>query len=737
MKVPLQVLPHHQGNKTKLEVWANKTQYIVEPPTPPYIYSDDARCPAALVHEKVIKRSLKDLKEKEYWQHFFSSTSPIKEMRGDNTYEDHIQFHHRIFIDSPDFILSWPNTAPLKIMYVDLEQDSVPGIFPHPDVNPIIAIAFAIDDGPTNVLAAEQLDDHAILRKFLSVVSQEDPDVIVTYNGNAYDIPLLLRRCEVNDLSSDALARSGTLRINSQGQYEEIEARGRVYFDVYLHVLHDQTLSGIKNKKMKTVAEWMKIGPVIRADVDNMRSLVGKPELKDYVANDVHLTRELAKVYMPITDALAEVLRIPFDMASNYSQFLIGTITQGRAVHGAGFVADGDNAHRNSEIYEHMKDLDEKLKATDPRIYMAESFHTSTWKIDFKSMYPTIYTTFNLSPETVRLIKMEDYDDRYEIIREGDHLILKIPDTNLRVRFIIQVDLEKQGNIPQTFVKILERRFALKKRRQEAKDEGERARLHALENALKIVPNAVNGNNGSGASPFGNVLCYISCTGIGRLLCDLIRPGIIGSLIEEDTDGFFITNPVDLNQMNKNIKIFVEDLGLKCYLEVEQDAMGPSYFYKTKNYIIIDEKGRFKKKGGAMIGSDKPPFADIIIERVGRTLLLERDRLREVMTEVSDLAKYSLPDFFLSVHLHKSKTDYGLGSMHRQLADQYNELTGEPHKPGQQVMYAKTMRGYTLSGKVRREELDLSYYQGIVDDILESLSVWSLLRPQSSIDDYT
>lgn len=736
MRVPLQMQPYHTGSETLLEIYHNGNRHIVTPPTLPYLYSFNPEHPGAVISEPFEKTLLSNHKKAQVYRHYYQATKDIKENRTEDTFEDHIQFHHRCLIDFPEFILSYANTHPLKKLDFDVEQDSTPGAFPNAQENPVIAIGHAINDGLVQKKLTKGLDDRILLRTFMASIEDEDPDVIVTYNGNFYDVPLIMERCEIHGIDTSPFTRYGEISINTKGRYTSINCSGRVFFDVYLHVLHDQTIYGIKNKKMKTVAEWMKIEPIIKEDTNNMRALVATPKLATYVGNDVHLTRELAKVYMPICEQLAEVLRLPFDMAANYSQFMIGTIVQGRAIHHAGFVADGNNYQRNTEIFDSIPP-GKKLHAAEPRIYQEKTLFKKTYRIDFKSMYPTIYATFNISPETVELLRIDPYQDEYKIERKDEFLICYIPDVNLGVRFVIKIDLSTEGYIPQTNKKILKRRYELKKQWQDA-DSKERPRLHALQNALKIVPNAINGYNGSPAAPFGNILCYILCTGIGRYLCEGVRADVIDFLIEEDTDGFYISEPVSVEHMNADLDQWVEtQFGLKNYLGLEIDNLGASYFYVCKNYIFIDEKGEFKVKGAALKGSHKPPLADKVIERVGKAMLLDPPMLRDIVNQVRSLSNYELSDFTLSTHFRKAPDSYGEGSMQATLIQQYIEVYGKEPELNQQIYYVKTITGYVLlSNLASRAYIDTTYYSRIIDDILENLDVENILNPQSSIDKY-
>ena len=216
MRVPLQMQPYHTGSETLLEIYQNGVRHIVNPPTLPYLYSFNPEHPGSYIMDAFQKTLLSNRKKAQVYRHYYESTKEIKDNRTEDTFEDHIQFHHRCLIDFPDFALSYSNTNPLKILYFDVEQYSEPGRFPDPEIDPVIAIATAINDGPIQKKLTKALDDRILLRTFMATIEDEDPDVIVTYNGNYYDIPLIIKRCEIHGIDSSAFARHGDISINTK-----------------------------------------------------------------------------------------------------------------------------------------------------------------------------------------------------------------------------------------------------------------------------------------------------------------------------------------------------------------------------------------------------------------------------------------------------------------------------------------------------------------------------------------
>src|SRR6202022_3110657 len=175
----------------------------------------------------------------------------------------------------------------------------------------VIAIGWAVDDEPPQVVLGDGKTDADILEQFVRAVETLDPDVLVGYNVAGYDLPMIVKRLRQNGIDARRLSRSG--RALSEEDEDGPNIDGRLVYDVFNSVKLDQTLHGIKDLKLKTVGEWMRFN-VIRENVSDTRSLVGTTRLAEYNRNDVILTRNLAKIYWKNFIALAEMYGAPLNV---------------------------------------------------------------------------------------------------------------------------------------------------------------------------------------------------------------------------------------------------------------------------------------------------------------------------------------------------------------------------------------------------------------------------------------
>jgi DNA polymerase I len=98
--------------------------------------------------------------------------------------------------------------------------------------------------------------DKKVVEQFVKFVKDEDPDIIVTYNGDAFDWPYLQERAEESGLRVD-VGRDGSTPISHKGAIPRISVTGRANVDLYRIVERD--LGEIKVKTLKLVSEALGI----------------------------------------------------------------------------------------------------------------------------------------------------------------------------------------------------------------------------------------------------------------------------------------------------------------------------------------------------------------------------------------------------------------------------------------------------------------------------------------------
>lgn len=353
MKSVLYIQTIEDNNKTKLLIYQNQQAHVVELPFKPYFYSTKLLPHISNKYEETKLRPVDTLKETTLYKYEFNSIKEIKTNRvglSEYVIAADVPYLHRLSIDKPEFFEKYFQTEPLNIMYLDIEVDSI-GIFPKYDINPIISIGYAFNDEKPVVLAINKLEegDKQILEKLNEVVFQRNPDIIVGYNINLFDIPYIFNRMSMHKISTKAWNRTKSEAFYKAFNEMKVNIQGRVIFDVIIEVFQDQTIHGI-SRNMKDVGKFFAIQEkirkidgysdyeIIKEDVHVTRPLIGTEQLRKYNESDILLTRELSKMYLSNVLALSEQLQVPLNVMIKKTTNMLGSIFYARELKKKGII---------------------------------------------------------------------------------------------------------------------------------------------------------------------------------------------------------------------------------------------------------------------------------------------------------------------------------------------------------------------------------------------------------------
>src|SRR3990167_280669 len=307
MNIPLYVKKFEvkDRDKTKLEIWYNKQKKIIDLPFLPYFYDKNSLNIGEAIKEKVRITLLSSLSEVEAYKYSFPSVNYIPLHRTSTSFEHDIPYIQRVAIDTPYFYEQYNQKDDLDIMYFDIETDST-GVFPKANINPITTISYMINDSSPVTYSINSLEegDDNVLMSFLKDMRKIDPDVLVGYNCNFFDLPYIINRLRFNRRSTTLLTRGkGEAYFINDKNEMIINIKGRCIFDVFDEVLKDQTLYGITSRKMKDIAKWFNVEKTINSshqykdyeiiteDLGIIRSIIGTKRLERYCESDVLITK--------------------------------------------------------------------------------------------------------------------------------------------------------------------------------------------------------------------------------------------------------------------------------------------------------------------------------------------------------------------------------------------------------------------------------------------------------------
>jgi DNA polymerase, archaea type len=749
MKIPLFAKTCNQG--TMMEIWSNKTRTISDLPFKPYLYSTSPRpeIPCCVTKENV--KFISDIKEHPVYKYHFNSVKEIPNFRNNESMECDIPFIQRTAIDKPNFFLDYPNTSPLKIMYLDIEVYTT-GKFPKPEINKIISIGFAVNNEKPEVINIKDKyeDDKEILKVFLQRLKEINPDVIVTFNGNYFDIPYIIERLYIHNIPSYAFTRSPEANecwFLDDNNKKKIYIIGRVMFDIFDEAKIDQTLFGIASRKMKDIAQWFNIDKkiknqkelenyeIITEDVSNTEPLIGTPSLIAYQISDVLITRELCNIYLPNIITLSEMMQLPLNITARRTASTIATIYYARELKKKNIISDLPNYKRFPQIFG-TPTIIIKRGREESTFTGGTSFQGATVlinkeyqgivikninKVDYSGLYPSIICNFKLSPESISLIEEKPFIDETFILNNfGDYYELEFSDIKIHKNLKIKV-MTKEGFLPKEIQNFMNEREIIKTLMSNETDINTITILNSRSWCYKILGNSSYGVNGSGFYKYGNVLVAITITAIGRYLIKFVINKLQNKHIEIDTDGAYVADKIDAIKLSQELNDFIkEKIGFTTNFKLEKDIYKSGFFLKMKNYILINEKGKLIKHGVSLKASSKNLIFAYTLDKIARILLEEPEKLESTAIECyNSINTASIKQFIQRTQINRPLNQYSSqpsagkkGCLQVQVGKQSESFHESNTTVGDSISYVKGHYGYKIRENVKStDDIDKEYYR--------------------------
>jgi DNA polymerase, archaea type len=449
--------------------------------------------------------------------------------------------------------------------YLDYDIEVLPkedGSFPTSDKCPIIIISIAFEppykDLDTLVLSTKTncQDEDELLLKFLDIIDQYDPDIIVGYNINEFDNQYVTDRLDIHDIKNN-------IGRNKQGWYGKFSQErntwycpGRIILDLLPLVkkhLNQTEYKGLKaplkEHNLRYVAKnFLKIE---KMDIkpSEMRGIWESPnylKMVEYAERDAVVTRNLRQEmqildkYIALSEASGALVQ---DILNGGQSTMIDNlmirefkeydrVVPMRPTY-EGSEGDVDFVQELLECGIQPIEQEEKEEKGKKKIRYAGAIvlelepglYESIIVMDFSSLYPSIMRAFNLSPDT--------------IFYDGD-------------RPMFRTDFK--GIVPGILERLYNQRVAFKKAMKTAPDKHTKEIYNLKQYGCKILLNSIYGYFGFAHSRLFEVSIAAKVTEEGRKALLLTKetveayPGC--RVIAGDTDSVFICN--------SNIKTFEE-----------------------------------------------------------------------------------------------------------------------------------------------------------------------------------
>nr|1WN7_A Chain A, Family B DNA Polymerase [Thermococcus kodakarensis KOD1] len=633
--------------------------------------------------EKVQKKFLG--RPVEVWKLYFTHPQDVPAIRDKirehpaviDIYEYDIPFAKRYLIDKG--LVPMEGDEELKMLAFDIETLYEEG--EEFAEGPILMISYADEEG-ARVITWKNVDlpyvdvvstEREMIKRFLRVVKEKDPDVLITYNGDNFDFAYLKKRCEKLGINF-ALGRDGSEpKIQRMGDRFAVEVKGRIHFDLYPVI---RRTINLPTYTLEAVYEAVFGQPKEKVYAEEITTAWETGENLERVARysmeDAKVTYELGKEFLPME---AQLSRLIGQSLWDVSRSSTGNLVEWFLLR---------KAYERNELAPNKPDEKElaRRRQSYEGGYVKEP-ERGLWEnivyLDFRSLYPSIIITHNVSPDTLNREGCKEYDVAPQV---GHRFCKDFP-----------------GFIPSLLGDLLEERQKIKKKMKATIDPIERKLLDYRQRAIKILANSYYGYYGYARARWYCKECAESVTAWGREYITMtikeIEEKYGFKVIYSDTDGFFATIPgADAETVKKKAMEFLKYINAKLpgALELEYEGFYERGFFVTKKkYAVIDEEGKITTRGLEIVRRDWSEIAKETQARVLEALLKDGDveKAVRIVKEVTEkLSKYEVPPEKLVIHeqITRDLKDYKATGPHVAVAKRL-AARGVKIRPGTVISY--------------------------------------------------
>ncbi len=610
-----------------------------------------------------------------------------------------------------------------------------PGGVSDPMKDPIVMISYSSSDGRNGVLTWKKSkhdycksygSEKEMIEAFIAIVKEIDPDLLISYNGDNFDLPYLRQRARENKVKLRLGWLNDEVKFTHRGvRGSSASISGLVHIDLYMVVL---LLIGPSLKtdsfKLDDVAKEVLGEAKNEVDIANLATRWDKGEIDPFVEynlQDSILTLKIAEKLMP---QLFEISRItgltPFEASRiGFSKLVESYLIK--------------ESRRFNEIVPRKPGRDElsaRFSQSYPGAFVVQpkpGFYKNIAVFDFRSLYPSIIVAHNVCPTTLN--RGKEFYESPPIELNGKVVRFKFAKS-------------PKGFVPSLVERLILRRDAIKKEmKNHKKGTTEYIFLYAKQFAMKVLTNATYGYLGFPQARWYSIECAASITAWGReyinkVITSAKRKGL--KVLYGDTDSVFFLLPTeDMKVVNDFVKGVNQELPSIMALNFEGFFKSGIFVFKKsgskgakKKYALCSPDGELTIKGFELVRRDWAPIAKRAQEVVLKKILKENDfkgAEKALFQLVSKLKEEPLESFVIKTRMTKSLSSYGNLAPHVAAALKAKR-DGRQIAPGMMVGYVITKGKGRISDRAYTYEMasekglspDYDYY--INNQILPSVS---------------
>tara|TARA_Y100000310_G_scaffold334089_1_gene412991 strand:+ start:5049 stop:7523 length:2475 start_codon:yes stop_codon:yes gene_type:complete len=565
--------------------------------------------------------------------------------------------------------------------------------------------------------------------RFCDIVREFNPDYLVGYFSDGFDLPYLRTRAEKHKIRMNLGSDGSNIRLSRGVGSQTAKIKGISHIDIFKFIR--RVMSGdlnLPSYDLDTVARKLLGVGKSGADISKLYKVWDKggkaiETFCEYNLIDAKRTFQLTENLLPHMNEFVKLCGLPPEEISRmgYGRLVESFILRN--------LKEFDEIAPNKP---HMHVMNERVgeMIEGAFVYQPEAgLYSDIAVFDFKSLYPTIISAHNVCPSTLTDSK-RDSNKTPEITFGGK-----------KVNFYFTYKYD--GIFPKMIREILVRRNRVKEMLKKNKKDSV---LNARQYSLKILANSAYGYLGFAGARWYCKECAASTTAYGR--------NYIKKLIERaekekfkviygDTDSIFIS--LGEKKGMKDAERFLKDVNneLPSLMELEMEGFYPRGIFvmkkgevggAKKKYALADEKGEIKIVGFETVRGDWSIIAKEVQREVLKIILIE-ENVDKAVTYIKDVVektkggKIPVKKMIIKKKLKKEIGEYSAVGPHVSVAKKLKER-GESVGAGSEIAYVvQEGKGNIGSRSVPADEAkkyDSEYYVKhqiipVVDRILSSI----------------
>ncbi|MFH1229593.1 MAG: DNA-directed DNA polymerase [Candidatus Aenigmatarchaeota archaeon] len=368
-------------------------------------------------------------------------------------------------------------------------------------------------------------DEKELLERFVELVNEERPDVLLGFNSDEFDMQVIQKRADKLKVRLALSTDASELKFARRARTSAARLKGLVHIDLFKFI--DNILSNQMQTEMMTLdaisAELLgdkKIEMEYEEILEAWRKGKDLAKLAEYCLKDSELTFRLGEFVLPQIRELSRLSgQLLFDTSRMTFSQLVEWYLSKKAYEMDTVIPNQPKWNEIQERREFSPYEGGFVKEPIPGI------HEGIAVLDFKSMYPSLMVSYNISPELLNCNCCTK--DRHEI-----------PGTKY------WFCKRKRGFVSEAIRELIERRIAIREKMKTIKKgTAEWNRLDREQFAIKTVANSSYGYYAFSSSKWYCRECAQSLASLGRFFIKKVidkaeKEGFV--VLYADTDSCFV-----------------------------------------------------------------------------------------------------------------------------------------------------------------------------------------------------